>query len=583
MNKTHILERLDEMALLLELDGANPFKVRAYTNGVRALESLDSDLASLIESGKLDTVKGIGKGLAAHITTLWRDEADAEYADLRARIPDGLLEMLQISGLGPKKVKAIYDQLGIATLGELEYACQENRLVSMKGFGAKTQDNVLKGLELLKSRQGQFLYPFALAQAERLLAQLRGDTRLAQVALAGSLRRRKEVVKDLDLVASCAPELREAIMADFAAGPEVSEVVGQGLTKSTVRLQSGLSADLRLVSPVEFPHVLLHMTGSKEHNTALRGLAKEQGLKINEYGLFQGEERLDCADEAAIFERLGLPWIAPELRENQGEIDWAQKGQLPALISDGDLKGVFHAHSTWSDGAHTLAEMVKACQARGFEYLGITEHSQSAVYAHGLEIERVQAQWAEIDALNATLDGFQVFKGIEVDILPDGQLDYDDALLEGFDFVIASVHSRFKMEPDEMTARILRAAAHPAVTMLGHLTGRILLAREGYPVDVEAVIDACAANGTLIELNAHPSRLDLDWRYGAYARARGLKTAINPDAHSTEGFDDLRYGVGIARKAGFGPADVLNTLTLSELREWLAERRVRRQTAAASG
>lgn len=571
MNSADILEHLESFATLLELNDANPFKIRAYTNGIRAIESSGQSLGELIESGQLTEIKGIGKGLAAHILALHKDEPDPEYAELKAKTPDGLLEMLRIPGLGAKKVKAIYESLGIASLGELEYACHENRLAGMKGFGAKSQANVLKGIEFLKERQGLHLYPFAAEKAQALLEALKAHAGIQQLEIAGSIRRRKEIIKDIDLIASCQESEREQIMQFFGQLAMVSEVLVQGPSKTTVSLKSGMQADLRLVSPQEFPHLLQHMTGSKEHNTALRGLAKERGLKVNEYGLFEGDTPLYCQDEAEIYQRLGLSYIPPELRENQGELELAARNQLPGLISAKDILGVFHAHSVWSDGEASVAEMAKHCRQLGYQYLGISEHSQSAVYAHGLEVERVRAQWQEIDRLNAEFADFRIFKGIEVDILPDGQLDYEDELLAGFDFVIASVHSRFKMSREEMTERILAAARHPKVTMLGHLTGRLLLARDAYPLDIEEIIRVCAENGTIIELNAHPSRLDLDWRWGPYARKQGLKISINPDAHSLNGFDVMDYGIAAARKGGFRPQDVLNTLGREELESWLRE------------
>jgi DNA polymerase (family 10) len=570
MNKGQVLERLEEMAVLLELNDANPFKIRAYQNAIRTLETAAQDMAFLLESGELEKLKGIGKGLSQQIRVWAIGDPDPDYEILKAETPPGLLDMLQIPGLGPKKVSAIYAQLGIASLGELEYACHENRLVTMKGFGAKTQANILQGLEFLKTRQGLFLFPFAQEKASVVIDWLKQAPQLKHCALAGSLRRAKEVVKDIDLVGACDESEREAIMAHFLALPQLEAIIGQGLTKASIRLTSGLNVDFRLVSEAEYPFLLLHMTGSKEHNTALRARAKDQGLKLNEYGLFRGEESLVCESEAAIFTALGLPWIPPELRENSGEV--VADADFSDLITAQDLKGVFHAHTTWSDGADSLEAMVKACQQRGYSYLGVSEHSQSAVYAHGLEVERVRAQWQEIDALNARLEGFKVFKGIEVDILPDGNLDYPDELLAGFDFVIASVHSRFKMTESEMTERILKAIRHPLVTMIGHLTGRILLAREGYPVNVPAVLEACAQTGTVMELNAHPSRLDLDWRYGALARQLGVQLAISPDAHSCEGLDVVDYGVGVARKGGWTRSAVLNTLSLSEISAWLTKK-----------
>lgn len=569
MNKNSLLKRLEEMAILLELQDANPFKIRAYQNAIRTLETVPADLTELLASGELEQLKGIGKGLSQQIRLWVSGESDPEYERLKAQTPPGLFEMLQIPGLGPKKVRAIHTQLGLTTLGELEYACHENRLVTMKGFGTKTQANILKGLELLKTRQGYFLYPFAAEKAQAVIHWLQQEPCLRQVSVAGSLRRHREVIKDIDLVGACVEGDQKVIMQHLLALPQCEAVIAQGLTKTSLRLSSGINLDFRLVSEAEYPHLLLHMTGSKEHNTALRGRAQEQGLKMNEYGLFQGEERLPCSSEAEIFARLGLNWIPPECRENTGELESALYTDFSDLIQTQDLRGVFHAHTTWSDGAHSLSEMVAACQHQGYEYLGISEHSQTAVYARGLEPERVRAQWREIEQLNASLENFRVFKGIEVDILPDGSLDYAEDLLAGFDFVIASVHSRFNMSEADMTARILKAVYHPRVTMIGHLTGRLLLAREGYPVNIPEILKACAETGTVMELNAHPSRLDLDWRHAGLARELGVLLAISPDAHSCEGLEVVRYGVGVARKGGWRRQEVLNTRSLAEISAWL--------------
>lgn len=573
MNSGDIIDRLETFTTLLELNDANPFKIRAYQNGIRALEGAEVGVAELVESNRLGEIKGIGKGLAAHIVALYKDEPDPEFEELRAMTPPGLLDLLRIPGLGTKKVKAIHEQLGISTLGELEYACNENRLAGMKGFGAKSQANVLKGIEFLKQRQGLFLYPHASQKARELAEALGEDERVLRLEVAGSLRRRKEVVRDIKLVAACEQRDFEAVLARFASLPVVETVIETGSDQASVKLKSGLQASLSLCRPEAFSHLLFARTGSEAHLAELAKRAGDKGLRLEADGLYQGAHLKEADEERAIYAALDLSYIAPELRENLGEIEAAAKGTLPELVADTDIKGVFHAHTHWSDGDCTLAEMVAHCRELGYSYLGISEHSQSAVYAHGLEVERVKAQWAEIDKLNAKYDDFRIFKGIEVDILGDGSLDYDDELLAGFDFVIASVHSRFKMEGDEMTARILKAARHPAVTMLGHLTGRLLLARDGYPVDVEAVIDACAETGTVIELNAHPSRLDLDWHHGPYARAKGLKISINPDAHSTSGIEVMRYGVAAARKGGFTAEDVVNTQTLDQVEAWLNERK----------
>lgn len=580
MNSAEIIDHLETFTTLLELHDANPFKIRAYQNGIRALEAQPETVIDLLESGRLSEIKGIGKGLIAHIQALHQGQPDAEFAELMARTPPGLLELLRIPGLGVKKVKAIYQTLGISSLGELEYACNENRLAAMKGFGAKSQANVLNGIEFLKARQGLFLYPLAAEKAEELrqaLAQVAGIQRLE---IAGSLRRRSEVVRDINLLASCAAADGEAILRAFAGLPMVEALERQDHDAAVVRLNSGLIASLQLTDSAHFVSMLQRLTGSQAHNQHLAATAAARGLVFGEQGLEPGR---DWSEETQLYAALGLNYIAPELREDRGEIELAASQALPQLVAETDLRGVFHAHTSWSDGDCSLEDMVQRCRELGYSYLGLSDHSQAAVYAHGLESPRVHAQWQEVDALNRRLTDFQVFKGIEVDILADGSLDYDDALLAGFDFVIASVHSRFKMSRDEMTERILAAARHPAVTMLGHLTGRLLLARDGYALDIEKVIDVCAENGTVIELNAHPSRLDLDWRFGTYARARGLKIAINPDAHSLKGLEVVRYGIAAARKGGFGPQDVINTRSLAEIRQWLQAPNAKRTTAAQRG
>ncbi len=442
----------------------------------------------------------------------------------------------------------------------------------MKGFGEKSQANVLKGIEFLKQRQGLHLYPFAADKAKAFLEAIKALNGIKQAEIAGSLRRRHEIIRDLHLVASCDTDQRRTLMSEIAVLPMIAEVISKGEHKALFKLKSGLTAELQLCEQEVFPYRLLDLTSSREHLTALSAHAKAQGLELTDSGLFKAGERIVCQDEAEIYKAMGLNKIAPELRENLGEIEAAAQGPLPELVSTSDLKGIFHAHTLWSDGDCSLEEMANRCRELGYHYLGISEHSQAAVYAHGLEVDRVKAQWQEIDELNQKMTDFRIFKGIEVDILGDGSLDYDDELLAGFDFVIASVHSRFKMEREEMTERILKAARHPSVTMLGHLTGRLLLAREGYPLDVEAIIDACVEHDTIIELNAHPSRLDLDWRYGPYARKKGLKISINPDAHSTQGLDVVDYGVAAARKGGFSPEQVINTQTLEAVSEWLAQR-----------
>jgi DNA polymerase (family 10) len=564
---------LSDIATLLELKGDNPFKIRAYEQGARIVEGLGDQLETLVREGRLHEHKGIGPALSEKITELATTGRLAYYDELRREFPPTIFDLLKIPGLGPKRVRLLYQKLGVRSLGELEYACVENRLLTLDGFGEKSQAKILEGIQQLKRHQGHFLFSDAMAAAERLIAALQPSPNVIRISIAGSLRRRKETVKDIDLLISSASPAE--VMARFIALPGVTDVIAHGDTKSSVRLTEGLQADLRVVTDTEFPYALHHFTGSKEHNTALRGLAKAQGLKMNEYGLFRGNELIPCSTEADLYAALGMDEIPPELRENLGEIEAAQARQLPELIAEGDIQGVFHAHTTESDGRHSLEEMVKAAKALGYRYLGISDHSRSAHYANGLSIERVRAQQRAIDDVQQRHPEITLFKGIESDILTDGSLDYPDDVLNSFDFVIASIHSRLGMTEEEMTERVITAIRHPAVTILGHPTGRLLLSREGYQLNLGKVLGAAKQHHVVIELNANPHRLDLDWRFCKDARDRGVTLSINPDAHSTEGLSDTRYGVGIARKGWLTRADVFNTRSADEMRQTLAAKHAR--------
>ena len=555
---------LSEIAVLLELKGDNPFKIRAYENGARVVDSLGEQLFGLVAEGKLAGQKGIGSALSEKISELVDTGRLRYFEELRREFPQTIFELLQIPGLGPRKVRLLYQQLDIRTLGELEYACHENRLTSLEGFGPKSQTNVLDGIGLLKKHRGLYLFSEAMNAAQELLSLLKTCTAIQRVSLAGSLRRRKETVKDIDIVASS--DSADTLMKHFVGLSIVSDIIAHGQTKSSIRLDSGLQVDLRVVNDQAFPFALHHFTGSKEHNTALRGLAKTQGLKINEYGLFRGTTRLPCADEAALFKALEMDDIPPELRENFGEIEAASSHTLPSLVTERDIKGIFHAHTTDSDGRHSLEEMVTAASALGYQYIGISDHSRTAHYAHGLSIDRIRAQHQAIASLQDRCPDITILKGIESDILPDGSLDYPDSVLKCFDFVIASVHSQFTMTEEAMTKRIVTAMSHPAVTMLGHPTGRLLLSREPYQLNLQHVLEAAKRYRVVIELNANPHRLDLDWRFCKYARDLGVKFSINPDAHSTDGLENVQYGVGIARKGWLAPADIINTESVETLR-----------------
>lgn len=566
LNQHQIASVLASMAEILEIKGENPFKIRAYENASRIVEGL-THLEKLISEKKLTEIKGIGENLADHITELYETGHLKEYDRLTRSIPAGLLEMLQIPGVGAKKVKVFWEKLGLTTIGELEFACRENHLKDLPGFGEKSQEKILQGISYIKQHQGRYLYPYGLEAALSLIELLKNDKNVIRVELAGSLRRSKETIKDIDIVAST--NFPEKVMDALVAHPQIETVISRGETKLSVTLKLGINADLRCVTDAEFPYALHHFTGSKQHNTAMRSRAKRLSLKMNEYGLFKGNRNIKCQNEAEIFEALGLVFIPPELREDMGEIPAAEKGDLPKLITAKDLRGVLHVHSNYSDGLNSLEEMALAAKNMGYEYIGICDHSQSAYYAGGMKSLDVKKQHKEIEALNKKLKGIVILKGIEADILPDGELDYDEKILKSFDFVIGSIHSKFSMTEDGMTERICKALKNPYLNILGHPTGRLLLAREAYPVNMNRVIDTAAKYCKAIELNANPHRLDIDWRLGPCVKEKGVKIAICPDAHNIQGLTDVIYGIGIARKSWYTKDDVLNSLSLKDFLKWV--------------
>ncbi len=572
MNRKEVAAALEETADLLELQGENPFKTRAYRNAARVIEGLDEDLETLVREDRLHELKGIGRSLAEKVALLTATGSFPQLEELRAAVPGGVVEMLKVPGLGPKRIALLWKKLGVTSPGELEYACRENRLVSLEGFGARSQEKILEGLERLRRYSDRFLWSRAAPEAYAIRDALASLKQVRRIEAAGSLRRCRETVGDLDLVAASSDP--GPVMRAFVSGDRVESVESRGETKSTVILHSGIQVDLRVVDDAEFPFALHHFTGSRDHNIALRAWAQKRGLKMNEYGLWpqkgRAKRRIACADEEEIFRRLGLRFIPPELREDMGEIEWAAERELPALVRREDLVGVIHVHTTWSDGADTIETMARRAGELGYRYIGISDHSRSSGYAHGLDVDRLRAQKKEIDALRRKIRGIRILWGIECDILPDGSLDYDDAVLSEFDFVIAAVHSRFGLGREEQTRRILRAMDHPAVDIVAHPTGRLLLAREGYEVDLGTLIERAAERGVALELNANPHRLDLDWRWCRRARDAGVKISINPDAHSAEGLEDVAYGVGIARKGWLTAADVLNAA------DWEPRRKAKR-------
>ncbi len=588
MDKNQIAQIFEEVAVLLALkENSNSFEARAYENAARAVNALDGDIEQLAREGKLKGTPGLGSTTIKRIEELVNSGHLAFYEELRDTTPPVKLDMLRIQGVGPKKINAIYDQLHVTSLAELEQACRDDRVAHLPGFGKKTQDNILQGLAFLAQHADRFLYPVAEEEAERIRTALTTLPEIVRLQVAGSLRRRRETIGDIDMVVSVADdagdkvgEVRRKIMDFFTKQPSVQAITGKGETKSSVVLSSGIAMDLRVVKDSQFPNTLHHFTGSKEHHIPLRRRALSMNMTINDYGLFKGKEPdlepVPCKNEADIYAALGMAYIEPELREDMGEIEAAVHGTLPVLVQESDLRGVLHVHSTWSDGHFTIREMAEACIARGFTYLGITDHSKAAAYASGLTEDSLRRQREEIDRLNEEYAGrLRILKGTECDILKDGTLDYADDVLANLEFVVASIHSNFNLSPEEQTQRMLRAISNPYVSIIGHPTGRILLGRAGYTLDMEAVIEAAITHGVCIEINAHPSRLDLDWRLVRRARDKGMKIPINPDAHALVGLDDMRYGIGIARKGWLSAADVLNTMETQKLLDFFRKQRTK--------
>lgn len=577
MNQDEVGDILESIARLLELKGENPFKVRAYVNGARALETLSEDLGTLVAEKRLEEVDGIGKAIAEKISTLVTTGRLEYYEKLRDEFPQEIFTLFELQGLGAKKIKVMYDTLGISSLTKLERLCKSGEVAALPGFGAKTADNILKAIEQHKKSADQFRLADIMTIADDLLEDLRSHPRVTLVQIAGSFRRKKEIVRDLDFIAST--RYPKEVSDHFVTHPLVESVIAQGDTKSSVLLKNGIQCDLRVVTSGEYPFALNYFTGSKEHNVKMRSRALERGWSLNEYRFSEVEGKKlkesppEIYTEADIYKALGLEYIEPELREDRGEIAAAEKGELPNLIEWSNLRGTFHCHTTESDGRASLEDMAEAAHDLGLQYLGIADHSKSSVQARGLDETRLLAQVKRIGELNKTLDGIHLFAGTECDIRKDGTLDFSDEILAQLDYVVVSVHSSFTLSETEMTDRIIKAISNPHVTMLGHLTGRLLLTRDAYKVNIPAIIDAAAATGTIIELNANPRRLDMDWRWWPLAKQKGVKCAINPDAHSTAGLQDLIFGVNAARKGWLTRDDVVNTLPLAKVKGVLEAKR----------
>lgn len=580
MDKEAVAAVLLEIGTLLELKGENPFKTRAYQNGARTLEGLSEPLEKIVAEGRLAGMPGIGEALREKITTLVTTGRLPYYEELKASLPPGLIAMLEIQGVGPKKVKKLYDELGVDSIEALEAACKAGTVAALDGFGEKSQTKILEAIAFKRQFASRHRLIDALEAAEPILEALRGHPDVTRCSTAGSLRRWKEVIGDVDFVVSSRNPA--AVIGFFVEQPGIATVLARGETKASVLLASGIQADLRVVNEREYPFALAYFTGSKEHNIAMRQRSIARGLRLNEYGLFRSQEETrdpalcePCNDEEGIYRTLGLEYVPPEMREDHGEMAAAEAGPLPRLIEWTDLKGSLHNHSNWSDGRNTLDEIATHMQELGLAYWAITDHSRASFQANGLDSQRLRQQIAAVAGVNRRLEDegsdFRLLTGTEVDVLKDG-LDFPDDVLAELEVVVASLHVPASSEA-ENTRRLVDAAANPFVHMIGHPSGRLLLERDAYKVNLDAVIDACAAHGTWIELNASPYRFDLDWRLWQRATAKGVKCVINCDAHRLEHAAFLRLGAGIARKGWLTKADVLNTLPLADLRRQLARKR----------
>ena len=576
MTNKDAADLLDAFADVLELRGANQFRVRAFRTASRRVDGLTVDLSELVASDSLETVQGIGKGIAGFLREFVTTGRVAEYEELRAEIPSGVFDMLRVPGLGPKTAATLYAKLQITSIDELEAAARANELAQVRSIGAKRQARLLRELQRFRERMARHLLGDVLPLAEHLAAHVREAPGVAAATCAGSLRRMRETIGDLDILA--AADDPDPVMRHFVEHEAIAEVLASGSTKTRVLVANNLQVDLLVVPPASYGAALVYFTGSKEHNIELRHRALAMGLSLNEWGLDEVETqaRRSAPSEADVYGALGLPVIPPELRESRGEIAAAADGALPDLIEVSDIRGEFHGHSLWSDGAASVADMVAAARDAGYAFYGITDHSGSLQVANGLSPERIRAQRAEIEQARAEFPEISVLHGSEVEILADGSLDYDDALLAELDVVVASIHSNFNQPRETMTARLVAAIRNPHVDVIGHPTGRMLGYRDGYDFDLDAVLTAAAETGTAMEINASPERLDLDDVMARRAMELGVPISINSDAHRPESYAYMRYGVATARRAWLTAGDVPNTMTPEALTAWLEQPKPRR-------
>ncbi len=566
MKNKELADLFEKMADILEFKDENPFKISAYRKASRILSDLTQDIVEVTERGELKKISGIGEGLAQKIEEYLKTGKISKFEEARREVSDELIAMIAIPGMGPKTLALLHKERNILNLSQLEKAVENGSLISLPGMGEKKVENIRRGIQLLKKSKGRMNLGMAFPVAKRIVETLKEKTGSEKIQWAGSLRRMREDIGDIDILATGTSH--EKILQAFTHLPEVKEVLASGETKASIIVEEGLQIDLRVVEEDSYGAALQYFTGSKAHNIHLRGIARARGIKINEYGVFKGEKKIGGNEEKDVYKVLGMDWIEPELREDRGEVEAAQEKRLPRLIEENEIKGDFHVHSNWSDGSSSIEEVARAAQKRGYQYIAICDHTKSLKITHGLDEKRLMKQMEEIDRLNEKMKGFQILKGAEVDILSDGPLDLSDNVLEKLDIVVASVHSGFKQDRDRMTRRIIRALENPCLHVFGHPTGRLLGARNPYEVEMDEVMEAAKKYGKALEINAYFERLDLDDIHCRKAKEMGLRMAIGTDAHHLDQMWMMTLGVAVARRGWLETHDVLNTMSLKEILKW---------------
>jgi DNA polymerase (family X) len=570
MKNKELADLFEKMADILEFKGENPFKISAYRKASRIIGDLTQDIEEIAEQGELKNIPGIGEGMAQKVVEYLKTGKISRFEEVKKGVPDELIAIMDIPGMGPKTLALIHKERGINNLSQLEKAVEDSSLTDLPGMGEKKIENIKRGIQLLKQSKGRMNLGVAFPVAKRIVETLRQKTGSKKIEWAGSLRRMKENIGDIDILATGLD--KEKIIQAFIHLPEVKEVLASGETKASVIVERGTQIDLRVVEEDSYGAALQYFTGSKGHNIHLRGIAKAKGIKINEYGVFKRKKKIGGKEEKDVYRSLGMDWIEPELREDRGEIEAAQKGRLPKLVEETEIKGDLHVHSKWSDGTSSIEEIARAALKKSYQYVAICDHSKSLKIAHGLDESRLMEQIEEIDRINEKLEGFQILKGTEVDILADGKIDLPEKILEKLDIAVAAIHSGFKQDRGKMTKRIIRALENPYIHILAHPSGRLLGARDPYEVEIEEVMEAAKKYGKALEINAYFERLDLDDIHCRKAKEMGIRVAIGTDSHHLDQMWMISLGVAVARRGWLETKDILNTLSLKEILKWCHSR-----------